>query len=85
MPLRDEQYILSPCAGRSRLGIPSGHLYKVMDRGRNELGFATEDTARTKYGEENYFVGDSHTICPLCNADLNGELGIDVRLIRIDK
>ncbi|MBW2982466.1 hypothetical protein KY343_06310 [Candidatus Woesearchaeota archaeon] len=72
--MQDEQYILLPCMGRERLGIPRGHLYKVKDREGNDLGFLTLKSAKESLGEENYSILDSDTLCGICHADANGEL-----------
>ena len=76
--MKDEEYLLLPCSGRAKLGIPRGHLYKAKDREGNELGFVTEETAREKFGEGNYFISGSDTLCPLCNLHMMGDLEINL-------
>jgi hypothetical protein len=77
------KYTLQPCSGVSRLGIPKGHLYVVLDEGLNELGIITKEGAFKKYGETNCFVSPDDTICPICFEFNMGKLvqKIDLPLI----
>ncbi len=66
----DKPYILLPCSGRKRLNISEGHLYRVQDRiSKEDLGFITEQVAKKNYGEENYFISGSTSLCPICSFD----------------
>lgn len=65
-----EQYVLFPCSGKERLNIPRGHLCEVKDKFSGKfLGFITEEVAKEKYGEENYIISSSDSLCPICLSD----------------
>ena len=70
MPLQNEKYLLMPCSGRARLGIPRGHIYAVMNRELEVLEFLTEQRANEKYGKAVCFISASDSLCPSCLDDI---------------
>jgi hypothetical protein len=67
----DKTIILCPCSGRARLNIPRGHIYHAKNRiTKEDLGFITEEIAKEKYGEGNYFLSFSDSLCPICSYDI---------------
>jgi hypothetical protein len=67
-----ERYVLYPCSGRVRLNIPRGHIYNVKDTVLQEyLGFITEEVAKAKYGEGNYRICQSDSLCHVCSYDIH--------------
>jgi hypothetical protein len=76
--IQDQEYILLPCSGRARLGIPRGHLYRVTNRAGEEQGFATQESAYRAYGKDNCYISGSDSLCEICEADIRGQFEIDL-------
>ena len=67
MKTETQKYELRPCNGVTSLGLPRGHLYRVMDNQKKILvDIGTKENIFKKYGEENCFVSGVDTLCNIC-------------------
>ncbi len=69
---------LLPCSGRARLNIPRGHIYGARSESGENLGYITKQDATKKWGEGNFHISGSDTLCPFCFLNAGGEIDINI-------
>jgi len=79
MEAKDGQSVwLLPCSGRAKLNILRGHIYSARNESGEDLGYITKQGAMKKWGEGNFHISGSDTLCPFCFLDAGGEININI-------